>query len=104
MKQTGPELAVQQAARLDVVLKVGAVTETVEEFKVKTNIFIAKYGRTAGGVFNIATRGGTNNSHFTTYKFFRNDKWNANDFFANRSGTIRAPIRVNEFGGTLAGH
>ena len=30
IKQTGLELAVQQAARLDVVLKIGAVTETVE--------------------------------------------------------------------------
>ncbi len=203
IKQTGLELAVQQAARLDVVLKVGAVTETVEvsaqalilesenatlgqvvsnkqvtelpllgrntyalamlvpgvrpssgvnnlvidqistvsysingmrsnaneflldgapntapaqnqpvinanpdmvqEFKVETNNFSAEYGRAAGGVFNVVTRGGTNSPHFTAYEFFRNDKLNANDFFANRSGTKRAPFRFNQFGGTFGG-
>ena len=203
IKQTGLELAVQQAARLDVVLKIGAVTETVEvnaqalvlesenatlgqvisnkqvtelpllgrntyalamlvpgvrpssgvnnlvtdqistvaysingmrsnaneflldgapntapaqnqpvinanpdmvqEFKVETNNFSAEYGRAAGGVFNVVTRGGTNKINFSAYEFFRNDKLNANDWFANRSGTKRAPFRFNQFGGTIGG-
>jgi hypothetical protein len=49
------------------------------------------------------TKSGTNELHFTAYEFLRNDKLNANDFFANRSGTQRAPFRFNQFGGTLGG-
>ncbi|MCL6507483.1 MAG: carboxypeptidase regulatory-like domain-containing protein, partial [Bryobacteraceae bacterium] len=61
--------------------------DMVQEFKVETNSFAAEYGRAAGGVFNVVTRSGTNELHLTLYEFFRNDKLNANDFFANRSGT-----------------
>jgi hypothetical protein len=54
-------------------------------------------------VFNVVTRSGSNDFHFSLYEFLRNDKLNANDFFANRSGTARAPFRFNQFGGTAGG-
>jgi hypothetical protein len=77
--------------------------DMVQEFKVETNTFSAEYGRAAGGVFNVVTKSGTNDLHFTAYEFFRHDKLNANDFFANRSGTERAPFRFNQFGATVGG-
>src|SRR5262249_54970501 len=52
-------------------------------------------------VFNVVTRGGTNDPHFSLYEFLRNDKLNANDFFANRAGTPRPPFRFNQFGGSF---
>lgn len=82
---------------------INANPDMVQEFKVETNNFSAEYGRAAGGVFNVVTRGGTNQIHFSAYEFFRNDKLNANDWFANRSGTQRAPFRFNQFGGTMGG-
>jgi hypothetical protein len=82
---------------------VNANPDMVQEFKVETNNFSAEYGRAAGGVFNVVTRSGTNQPHFSLYEFLRNDKLNANDFFANRSGTRKAPFRFNQFGGTLGG-
>lgn len=82
---------------------INANPDMVQEFKVETNNFAAEYGRAAGGVFNVVTRSGTNELHFSLYEFLRNDKLNANDFFANRSGTRRAPFRFNQFGGTLGG-
>ena len=82
---------------------VNANPDMVQEFKVETNNFSAEYGRAAGGVFNVVTRGGTNQLHFSVYEFFRNDKLNANDFFANSSGTRPAPFRFNQFGGTVGG-
>lgn len=82
---------------------INANPDMVQEFKVETNNFSAEYGRAAGGVFNVVTRSGTNDVHFTAYEFFRNDKLNANDFFANRSGTEKAPFRFNQFGGTIGG-
>ena len=82
---------------------INANPDMVQEFKVETNSFSAEDGRAAGGVFNVVTRGGTNNPHLSVYEFLRNDKLNANDFFANRSGTERAPFRFNQFGGSLGG-
>ncbi len=82
---------------------INANPDMVQEFKVETNSFSAEYGRAAGGVFNVVTRSGTNDLHFSLYEFLRNDKLNANDFFANRSGTKRAPFRFNQFGGTVGG-
>lgn len=82
---------------------INANPDMVQEFKVETNNFSAEYGRAAGGVFNVVTRGGTNQLRFSAYEFFRNDKLNANDWFANRGGTKRAPFRFNQFGGTIGG-
>jgi outer membrane receptor protein involved in Fe transport len=82
---------------------INANPDMVQEFKVETNNFSAEYGRSAGGVFNVVTRTGTNELHFSLWEFLRNDKLNANDFFANRSGTERAPFRFNQFGGTIGG-
>ncbi|MBI1789660.1 MAG: TonB-dependent receptor, partial [Acidobacteria bacterium] len=77
--------------------------DTVQEFKVETNNFNAEYGRAAGGVFNVVTKSGSNDAHFNFYEFFRNDKLNASDFFANASGQQRPPFKFNQFGGTLGG-
>ena len=77
--------------------------DAVQEFKVETNNFSAKYGRAAGGVFNVISRSGSNEVHFSVYEFFRNDKLNANDWFANRTGRARPPLRLNQFGGSIGG-
>lgn len=82
---------------------INANPDMVQEFKVETNTFSAEYGRAAGGVFNVVTRSGTNEPHFTAYEFFRHEKLSANDFFANRSGVQKAPFRFNQFGGTFGG-
>lgn len=82
---------------------INANPDMVQEFKVETNSFSAEYGRAAGGVFNVVTKGGTNDLHFTAYEFLRNDKLNANDWFANRNGSARPPFRFNQFGGSIGG-
>lgn len=82
---------------------INANPDMVQEFKVETNGYSAEFGRAAGGVFNVVTRSGSNDIHFTLYEFFRNDKLNANDFFANATGKPKPPFKFNQFGGTLGG-
>jgi len=77
--------------------------DAVQEFKVETNSFSAEYGRAAGGVFNVVTKSGTNDLHFTVYEFLRNDALNANDWFANQGGQSPPPLKFNQFGGTFGG-
>src|SRR5260370_14536719 len=52
-------------------------------------------------MFNVITKSGTNDRHGTLYEFLRNDKLNANDWFANRAGSLRPPFKFNQFGGSL---
>jgi outer membrane receptor protein involved in Fe transport len=82
---------------------INANPDMVQEFKVETNSFSAEYGRAAGGIFNVVTKSGSNNYHLSLYEFLRNDKLNANDFFANSAGQPAPPFKFNQFGGTLGG-
>ena len=77
--------------------------DSILEFKVETNNFSAEYGRAAGGIFNVVTKSGTNEFHWNVYEFLRNEKLNANDFFANRAGQQKPPFKFNQFGGTFGG-
>ena len=77
--------------------------DAVEEFKVKTNSFSAEFGHAAGAVINATIRSGTNQYHGTLFEFFRNDKLDANNFFTNAAGKLRAAFRQNQFGAAAGG-
>jgi Carboxypeptidase regulatory-like domain len=77
--------------------------DSVEEFSVVTNSLSAEYGRTGGGVINVATKQGTNEFHGVLYEFLRNSELDANNFFANRANQPRGAFQRNQFGGTLGG-
>jgi hypothetical protein len=77
--------------------------DAVQEYRVTTNNYSAEYGQAAGGVFNVATKSGSNGFHGDAYDYLRNDKLDANDFFSNRAGIAKAAFRFNQFGGTLGG-
>jgi len=78
--------------------------DSIEEVKVDTNSYPAEVGRAGGAVINLITKSGANAYHGGLYEYFRNDKLNANDFFANTAGIGRAEFRQNQFGGSIGGH
>src|SRR6476620_8854439 len=69
---------------------------TVSEFKVDNSTFSAEYGRNSGAIVNIATRSGTNDLHGEAFEFFRNDVFDARNFFERT--TDPAPFKRNQFG------
>ena len=77
--------------------------DSIEEVKVDTNNYPAEVGRAGGAVVNLITKSGTNTFHGGVYEYFRNDKLNANDFFANSAHIARPEFRQNQFGGSLGG-
>lgn len=79
------------------------IEDSVQEFTVITNSLAAEYGRTGGGVINVATRGGTNRYRLSLFEFFRNSKLNTNTWLNNRNGAPLLPLQNNQFGGTLGG-
>ncbi len=77
--------------------------DAVQEVRVTTNLPPAELGRTAGAVVDLITKSGTNQLHGSAFEFFRNDKLDANNFFANTAGLPRNELRQNQFGGSVGG-
>ncbi len=77
--------------------------EAVEEFKVEQTNFSAEYGFSGASVVNMITRSGTNSFHGSVYDFLRNDKLDANDWFANRAGQPIPSLHRNNYGFTIGG-
>ena len=77
--------------------------DAVSEFKVVTNNMSAEYGYRAGAKIIVNTKSGTNDFHGSAYEFLRNQKLDAANFFANRSGAARPVYQQNQYGATLGG-
>jgi hypothetical protein len=75
-------------------------TQTIE---VKTSNFAAEFGRNNGFHIMAVSKQGSRQLHGSVYSYERNEAFNANNFFNNRSGTPQTPLRINYFGGTLGG-
>ncbi|MBO0863088.1 MAG: TonB-dependent receptor [Chloracidobacterium sp.] len=77
--------------------------DAIQEFKIETANYSAEYGRAAGGVISVAIKSGTNRFHGSAFEFLRNDAFDASNFFANRSGLSKPPLRYNQYGGAIGG-
>jgi len=73
--------------------------DTVQEFRVDTEVISAQYGSSVGSITTIVTKSGTNDFHGDAYEYMRNDKLDARNFFED----IKNPFRMNQFGATLGG-
>jgi len=72
--------------------------DSIQEFKVQTSNLEAEWGKFAGGVTSLSTKGGTNSLQGEAYEYLRNRIFNANDFFLNSAGKPRPPWVQNQFG------
>ena len=79
------------------------IADSVQEFRVQTNNYSAEYGRSAGGIYDVVTKGGTNDVHFSAYEFYRNSTLTANNWFAKAAGQPGPPLTFNQFGGVIGG-
>jgi hypothetical protein len=81
--------------------------DATSEFQAITNAFSAEYGRTAGGVFNVVLKSGTNGLHGNIYEYDRNSYFNARNPFTSIGPTGQIipqdQLRYNDFGGSLGG-
>src|SRR3989442_616673 len=82
--------------------------DAVQEVKVLLSNYQAEYGRNPGANISMTTRGGAKEYHGSAYYYGRNDAFNANDFFRNRStnpslNSKPALYRFHTFGATLCG-
>ncbi len=81
------------------------VIDSIQEFKVQTNITSAEYGEAAGANVAVATKSGTNQIRGSAWEFLRNDKLDATEFFDNAATPAipKTPLKRNQYGFTLGG-
>lgn len=79
------------------------MVDALQEFRIQTSSFAPEFGRSPGGQILLQTRSGANGFHGSLFYELRNEKLDANDWFANAAGQRRAPFRLNQFGGTFSG-
>jgi hypothetical protein len=83
--------------------------DSIAEFRISTATYSADLGRHAGADIQVVTKSGTKDFHGTAYDYVRNDHFDANDFFANRTiappggNAPKTPLIWNNFGYTLGG-
>lgn len=73
--------------------------DAVQEFRVISNNYSAEYGRSAGAIVNVVTKGGTNEFRGSVFEFLRHDALNGDDFFQGEAGKLDQ----HQFGATLGG-
>ena len=76
--------------------------DAIDEFKVQTSGFSAEFGRSGAAVLNATIKSGTNSFHGAAWEFFRNDKFDAADYF-ERNGAKKGALRQNQFGASIGG-
>ena len=77
--------------------------EAIQEFKVMTNTYDARYGRTGGGTINTTLKSGTNRFHGSVFEYFRNSVLDANTTQNNSAGAARGKHITHQFGGVIGG-
>jgi hypothetical protein len=77
--------------------------DSVQEYRVITNDFSAKYGRATGGIVDVATRSGTNEFHGTGYEFNRVSRLASNGFDNNANRVEKPHFVRNQFGYSIGG-
>jgi outer membrane receptor protein involved in Fe transport len=73
--------------------------DAIQEFKIMTHSYGAEYGRNAGSVVNVVTRGGSNQWHGAAWEFNRDDRFEARNYFA----LTKPELKQNQYGGSLGG-
>ncbi|MFZ0663844.1 MAG: TonB-dependent receptor [Acidobacteriaceae bacterium] len=75
--------------------------DAIGEVNAQTSNFGAQYGNGVAA-FNVLLKSGTNRFHGSAFEFVQNDAFNARNYFNPAPGAV-APLRWNEFGGSIGG-
>jgi len=83
--------------------------DVVEEVKTQTSLYDASQGRNGGGNMQVNLRAGADKYHGDAFEYFRNNLFDANDWFLRRfelqnGEKTKAPVlRQNAFGASIGG-
>ncbi len=73
--------------------------DSIAEFRIITSGASAEFGESLGSNTNLVMKSGSNAIHGSVYEFFRNDVFDARNFFSQDV----EPLKQNQFGATVGG-
>lgn len=73
--------------------------DAIAEFRILTSGASAEFGESLGSNTNLVMKSGSNDFHGSVYEFFRNDVFDARNFFSRDV----EPLKQNQFGATVGG-
>jgi hypothetical protein len=82
-------------------LVINPSVDSIQEFKIQKSMYPAEFGGKASALINVATKTGSNAFHGSLFEFYRNDIFDAPNYFARNAPV--PPLRQNQFGGALGG-
>ncbi|MCP5117245.1 MAG: hypothetical protein GY953_40995, partial [bacterium] len=77
--------------------------DAMQEVQIQTSAFAPEFGRSPGAQISITSRSGGSDYHGSIYGYMRNDRFNANDWFANSNALPRGRMRHRQFGAVIGG-
>jgi hypothetical protein len=91
--------------------KLQASLENVQEFRVESNNYPAEFGTGTGGQVNVVTKSGSNAAHGSAFEYYRNDKFDAANYFdstRNLDGSViqelpKSELSQHQFGASVGG-
>jgi hypothetical protein len=103
-RPTSNNFMIDGTANIDTSLGTPAAVlsvDAIQEFKEQTTTYSAEYGFSSNQI-NLVSKTGTNEFHGTGFGFFRNEGWDARNFFDNRNAP--APkLDQKQFGVVVGG-
>ena len=76
--------------------------DAIQEFKIQRSTFGAEFGRSAA-IVNTTIKSGSNQLRATLFELYRDDRFDATDFFLNRTGREKQPFEQHNFGTAVGG-
>ena len=89
----------QNVDRMDGGFALRIPVDALQEFRILTATASPEYGGNIGSVTSIVTKSGSSRYHGTVYEFFRNDIFDARNYFSQNV----EPLKQNQFGVTVGG-
>ncbi len=83
--------------------QVRVVLDNISEYQVLSNQYSSEYGGGAGAIINMVTVSGTNKVSGRAYNYYRNDRFNAPNYFVKINNTAKPTENTAQTGFAIGG-
>src|SRR5262245_12164767 len=83
-------------------LVVSPSVDAIQAFKIQKTMYPAEFGGKASALMNVVTKSGGNAFHGSALEFVRNDRFDAHNYFDDRSKPVPG-LNQNQFGFNIGG-
>jgi hypothetical protein len=77
--------------------------DALQEFTLQTSGYAPEFGRQGGAQVGVVTRSGGNRFTGTASIYARSDRFDSEDYFAEKAGLPKPELKQNDFGGVFGG-